>query len=71
MTSFEKELIGSRGFSLVPPNGLSAIILSNPRLLLPSKFVLAYTEKQNQSTIFEWDKKKKGRHWHAGDYPPG
>ena len=71
MTSFEKKLIGSRGFSLIPHNGLSAIILSNPRLPLPSKFVLAYAKKQNRSAIFEWDKKKKGWHWHAGDYRPG
>ena len=71
MTSFEKKLIGSRGFSLIPPNGLSAIILSNPRLPLPSKFVLAYAKKQNRSAIFEWDKKKKRWHWHAGDYRPG
>ena len=45
MTSFEKELIGSRGFSLVPPDGLSVIILANPELLLPSKSVLAYAKK--------------------------
>ena len=57
MTSFEKELIGSRGFSLVPPNGLSIIISANSWLLLPSKSVLAYA--------------KKGWHWHAGDYPLG
>ena len=30
MTSFEKELIGSRGFSLVPPDGLNMIISANP-----------------------------------------
>ena len=45
MTSFEKELIGSRGFSLVLPHGLSAIISANPKLLLPSKSVLAYAKK--------------------------
>ena len=71
MTSFEKELIGSCGFSLVPPDGLSAIILVNPRLLLPSKFVLAYARKQNWFGIFEWDEEKRGWYWHTGDYPPG
>ena len=69
MTSFEKELIGSRGFSLVPPDGLSAIISVNPRLLLPSKSVLAYVRKQNRSGIIEWDEEKRGWHWHVGDYP--
>jgi len=71
MTSFEKELIGSRGFSLAPHDGLSAIISVIPRLLLPSKFVLAYARKQNQSAIFKWDEEKRGWHWHPGDYPPG
>ena len=71
MTSFEKELIGSRGFSPVPLDGLSAIISVNPRLLLPSKSVLAYARKQNRSGIFEWDEKKRGWYWHTGDYPPG
>ena len=71
MTSFEKELMGSRGFSFVPPDGLSAIISANPRFLLPSKSVLAYARKQNWFTIFEWDEEKRGWHWHAGDYPPG
>ena len=69
MTSFEKELVGSHGFSLVPPEGLSAVILVNPRLLLPSKSLLAYARKQNRFAIFEWDKKKKGWHWHVDDYP--
>ena len=45
MTSFEKELMGSRGFSLVPPDRLSAIISANPQLLLPSKSMLAYARK--------------------------
>ena len=53
MTSFKKELMGSRGFSLVPSDGLSAIISTNPRLLLPSKSVLAYARKQSRSAIFE------------------
>ena len=45
MTSFEQELICSRGFSLIPPDGLSVVISTNPQVLLPSKFVLAYTKK--------------------------
>ena len=71
MTSFEKELMGSRGFSLVLPNGLRAIISANPRLLLPSKSALAYARKQSRSTIFEWDEEKKGWYWHTDDYPSG
>jgi len=71
MTSFEKELMGSCGFSLVPPDGLSTIILVNPWLLLPSKFVLAYARKQNWFGIFEWDEEKRVWYWHTGDYPPG
>ncbi|XP_050249028.1 flocculation protein FLO11-like [Quercus robur] len=59
MTSFEKELLGSRGFSLIPPDRLSAIISANPRLLLPSKSMLAYARKQSRSAIFEWSKHKK------------
>ena len=43
----------------------------NPRLLLPSRSVLAYARKQSQSAIFEWDAEKKGWFWHASDYPPG
>ena len=61
MTSFEKELVGSHGFSLVPPDGLSVVISVNPRLLLPSKFVLAYTEKQiNQLSLSEMRRKEGG-----------
>ena len=30
MTSFEQELLGSRGFSLIPPDSLSAVISTNP-----------------------------------------
>ena len=52
MTSFEQELICSRGFSLIPPYGLSAVISANPQLRLPSKSVLAYARKQNRSSIF-------------------
>ncbi|XP_030957107.1 uncharacterized protein KIAA0754-like [Quercus lobata] len=43
----------------------------NPRLLLPSKSVLAYARKQSWSAIFELDAEKKGWFWHTGDYPPG
>ena len=62
MTSFEQELIGSRGFSLIPPDELNMVISANPQLLLPSKFVLAYARKQNWSTIFEWVEENRG--WH-------
>ena len=65
------ELAGSRGFSLIPREGLSMVALVNPRLLLPSRSVLAYARKQSRSAIFEWDAEKKGWFWHAGDYPPG
>ena len=71
MTSFEQELAGSRSFSLIPPEGLGMVVLPNPRLLLPSKSMLAYARKQNRSAIFEWDKEKKGWYWHIGVYPPG
>ena len=37
--------MGSCGFSLIPPDGLSAVISANPQLLLPSKYVLAYARK--------------------------
>ena len=70
MTSFEQKLVGSRGFSLISPDGLGMVISANPRLLLPSKFVLAYTKKQNPSAIFKWDEEKKGWYWHTGEYPP-
>ena len=69
MTSFEQELMGSCGFSLIPPEGLNAVILANLSLLLPSKPVLAYARKQSQSAIFEWVKEDRGWLWHAGDYP--
>ncbi|KAK9998072.1 hypothetical protein SO802_017675 [Lithocarpus litseifolius] len=69
MTSFERELLGSHGFSLIPPDGLGAIIFSNPQLLLPSKFVLAYARKQTRSAIFKWVEEKRGWLWNASDYP--
>ena len=71
MDSFVAELAGSRGFSLIPPKGLSTVASVNPRLLLPSRSVLAYARKQSWSAIFKWDAEKKGWFWHAGDYPPG
>ena len=60
MTSFVKQLLGTRGFSLIPPNGLGAVISANPQLLLPTKSVLVYTRKQGWSTIFEWVEEEKG-----------
>ena len=63
--------MGSRGFSLIPLDGLSAVISINPRLLLPSKFVLAYARKQSRSAIFEWVEEDRGWLWHADDYPTG
>ena len=71
MTSFEQELVGSYGFSLIPLEGLGMVVSPNLRLLLPSKSVLAYARKQNWSAIFEWDEEEKGWYWHAGVYPPG
>ena len=71
MDSFAAELAGSRGFSLIPPEGLSTVASVNPRLLLPSRSVLAYARKQSRSAIFEWDAEKKGWFWYAGYYPPG
>ena len=40
MDSFVAELAGSRGFSLIPREGLSMVASVNPRLLLPSRSVL-------------------------------
>ena len=71
MTSFGQELVGSRSFSLIPPEGLGMVVSPNPRLLLPSKSVLAYTRKQNRSAIFESDEEEKGWSWHTGVYPSG
>ena len=65
------ELARSSGFSFIPPEGLSMVASVNPRLLLPSRSVLAYARKQSRSAIFECDAEKKGWFWHAGDYPPG
>ena len=71
MATFVDELVDSRGFSLIPHDGLGMVVSVNPRLILPSKSVLAYARKQNRSAIFEWEAEKKGWYWHAGDYPPG
>ena len=71
MTSFEQELLGSCGFSLIPPDGLGMVISASPRLLLPSKSMLAYIRKQGRSAILEWDEEGGGWYWHAGDYPLG
>ena len=47
MTTFVDKLVGSRDFSLIPPDGLGMVISVNPRLLLPSKSVLVYARRQN------------------------
>ena len=60
MISFVQELLGSRVFSLIPPDGLSAVISANPQLLLPTKFVVIYARKQSWSAIFKWDEEKRG-----------
>lgn len=54
MTSFSNELHSGYRFSLVPLEGLHAIISLNPRLLLPTKSMIAYARKQNKSAIFKW-----------------
>ena len=64
-------MLGGRGFSLIPFEGLHAIIFANPRLLLPTKSVVAYARKQSRSTIFEWQEKEKGWYLYASEYPPG
>ena len=71
MASFEQELLSNHGFSLIPPDGLSVVIFTNPQLLLPTKFVMAYTRKQSRSTIFKWVEKEREWSWYAGDYPMG
>ena len=59
MTSFGRELLDGCGFSLILLEGLHAIISTNPQLLLPTKFVVAYARKQSLSAIFEWQEKKE------------
>ena len=63
--------MGSHGFSLIPPNGLHALISANPRLLLPTKSMVAYARKQNRSTIFEWQVKENGWYLYASEPPMG
>jgi len=63
MISFEQKLLDSYGFSLIPPDGLSVVIYANPRLLLPTKFVVAYVRKQSRSAIFEWVEEERGWFW--------
>ena len=71
MILFEQKLLGSRGFSLIPLDGLHAIFSTNLQLLLPTKFVVVYVRKQSRSVIFEWDVKGKGWYLYAGEYPTG
>ena len=51
MTSFGQELLGGHGFSLIPLEGLHVIISTNFRLLLPTKFVVAYARKQMEKKV--------------------
>lgn len=71
MTSFSKELLGGRGFSLVPLEGLHSIIFLNPWLLLPNRSVIAYARKQNRSAIFEWRDKEQGWFWYVSEFLRG
>ena len=63
--------MGGRGFSLIPPEDLHAIISTNFWLLLPTKFVVVYARKQSRSAIFEWQEKEKGWYLYTGEFPPG
>ena len=71
MTSFEQELLGNHGFSLIPLDGLSVVISANPQLLVPTKSVVAYAKKQSRFAIFKWVEEERGWFWYAGDYPTG
>jgi len=71
MTSFGQELLGSRGFSLIPPDGLHVLIFTNLWLLLPTKSMVVYVRKQSRSAIFEWQAKEKGWYLFASEYPTG
>ena len=71
MTFFGRELLGDRGFSLIPPKGLHVVIFANPQLLLPTKSMVAYARKQSRSTIFEWQEKENGWYFYAGEFPLG
>jgi len=63
--------LGSHEFSLIPLDGLSVVISPNPRLLVPTKSVVAYAKKQSWSVIFEWVERERGWFWYASDYPTG
>ena len=71
MTSFNEKLFGSYGFSLVPPEGLHAIISPNPRLLFPTKSVIAYARKQNKFAIFKWQEKEQGWFLYTSEFSRG
>ena len=71
MISFEQELLGSHGFSLTPLDGLHVVNSTNPWLLLPTKFVVAYARKQIRFVIFKWDAKGNKWYLYAGEYPTG
>ncbi|KAK9996519.1 hypothetical protein SO802_021205 [Lithocarpus litseifolius] len=71
MTSFGQELLGGRGFSLIPPVDLHAIISANLQLLLPTKSAVAYARKQSKSAIFEWQVNENGWYLRASEYLAG
>jgi len=71
MTSFSRELLDGCGFSLIPFKGLHTVISTNPQLLLPIKFMVAYARKQSLSAIFEWQEKKEGWYLYVGEFPLG
>ncbi|XP_050287237.1 uncharacterized protein LOC126726153 isoform X2 [Quercus robur] len=71
MISFGQELFGGCGFSLIPLEGLLAIISANPRLLLLTKSMVVYVRKQSRSAIFELQEKEKGWCLYAGEFPLG
>ena len=71
MISFDQQLLGGYEISLIPPEGLLAIISASPRLLLPTKSMVAYARKQSRSAIFEWQAKEKGWYLYASKYPTG
>ena len=54
MTSFYEDIMGSRGFLLIPPQGLHVVLSPNLRLLVPTRSMVTYARKQNMSVIFEW-----------------
>ena len=56
MILFEQELLGSHGFSLIPPDRLYVIIFATRSYFFP---------------LFEWQEKERGWYLYAGDYPIG